>query len=127
MSLQYLKHEKVSLKGSPDFNEKWLQEIISQDPSILGLGELILKEMEKPLTYGRLDLLLKDDETDTRYEVEIQLGKVDESHIVRTLEYWDEERKSNRVHLRVTKDEIMKNEELFKELFSDAYKADSEN
>ncbi len=92
MSLQYLKHEKVSLKGSPDFNEKWLQEIISQDPSILGLGELILKEMEKPLTYGRLDLLLKDDETDTRYEVEIQLGRVDESHIIRTLEYWDEER-----------------------------------
>jgi len=36
------------------------------------------------------------------------------------------ERKGKRIHLRVTKDEINKNEELFKELFSDAYKADSE-
>ena len=30
---------------------------------------------------------------DTRYEVEIQLGATDESHIIRTIEYWDIERK----------------------------------
>src|SRR5438128_12377441 len=28
-----------------------------------------------------------------RYEVEIQLGKVDETHIIRTIEYWDIERR----------------------------------
>ena len=28
-----------------------------------------------------------------RYEVEIQLGRVDESHIIRTIEYWDIEKK----------------------------------
>jgi len=42
---------------------------------------------------GRLDLLLQDPDTNRRYEVEIQLGKVDESHIIRTIEYWDIERK----------------------------------
>lgn len=92
MSLSYAKHEKILLKGHPNFNEKWLQDIIAEDPLILGLGDLTLKEKERPLNYGRLDLLLKDDDTDTRYEVEIQLGKVDESHIIRTIEYWDEER-----------------------------------
>ena len=38
-------------------------------------------------------MLLQDADTDRRYEVEIQLGKTDEAHIIRTLEYWDIERK----------------------------------
>jgi len=42
---------------------------------------------------GRLDLLLQDSESPRRYEVEIQLGKTDENHIIRTIEYWDIERK----------------------------------
>ena len=29
----------------------------------------------------------------TRYEVEIQLGPTDESHIIRTIEYWEIERR----------------------------------
>jgi hypothetical protein len=36
---------------------------------------------------------LQDSESNRRYEVELQLGKTDESHIIRTLEYWDIERK----------------------------------
>lgn len=41
------------------------------------------------------DLLLqdRDPESKQRYEVELQLGATDESHIIRTLEYWDLERK----------------------------------
>ena len=64
------------------------------DPSILGFGDLILKDKERiqPKT-GRLDLLFQDSETNRRYEVEVQLGKADESHIIRTIEYWDIERK----------------------------------
>lgn len=31
--------------------------------------------------------------TDQRYEVEVQLGPTDESHIIRTIEYWDIEHK----------------------------------
>jgi hypothetical protein len=91
MPIEYAKHEKITLKNHPELNEKWLQQIISEEPSIIGLGDLDLKDIERPLTYGRLDLLLKDDDN-TRYEVEIQLGRVDESHIIRTIEYWDEER-----------------------------------
>ena len=42
---------------------------------------------------GRLDLLLQDPDTQRRYEVEVQLGSTDESHIIRTIEYWDIEKK----------------------------------
>jgi hypothetical protein len=36
---------------------------------------------------------LYDRENEKRYEVELMLGKVDESHIIRAIEYWDNERK----------------------------------
>lgn len=82
------------MKSNITLNEKWVQQIIADDPSILGLGELILKDKERlQPRAGRLDLLLQDVDTNRRYEVEIQLGKTDESHIIRTLEYWDIERK----------------------------------
>ena len=92
--LAYTKHEVVSLKGHPQFNEKWVQQIIEEDPAILGLGELEFRQAEKVLpTGGRLDLLLSDPESERRYEVELMLGRLDESHIIRTLEYWDIERR----------------------------------
>jgi hypothetical protein len=60
----------------------------------LTLGDLILKDKERRQPHaGRLDLLLQDPETLKRYETEIQLGATDESHIIRTIEYWDIERK----------------------------------
>jgi hypothetical protein len=37
--------------------------------------------------------LLQDPETYKRYEVELQLGATDETHIIRSIEYWDIERK----------------------------------
>lgn len=93
-SLKYIKPEKVTLKNHQELNEKWVQEIIGEDPSILGLGDLILKDKERiQPRAGRLDLLLQDPDSTRRYEVEIQLGKTDESHIIRTIEYWDIERK----------------------------------
>ncbi len=92
--LKYVKFDKVSLKGHPEFNESWLQERIADDPSILGLGDLILKDKERlQPKAGRLDLLLQDSDSSSRYEVEVQLGSTDESHIIRTIEYWDLERK----------------------------------
>src|SRR6266567_2668462 len=63
-------------------------------PSILGLGDIVLKDRERlQPRAGRLDLLFQDAESSRRYEVEIQLGATDESHIIRTIEYWDIERK----------------------------------
>jgi predicted transport protein len=92
--MQYTKFEQVSLKNHPTLNEVWVQERIAEDPTILGLGDLILKDKERNQPRaGRLDLLLQDAEFSRRYEVEIQLGSADESHIIRTIEYWDIERK----------------------------------
>ncbi len=90
----YVKPEMVSLKAHPELDEKWVQGLIANDPSILGLGNLSLKDQERiQPRAGRLDLLLQDVETKRRYEVELQLGDTDESHIIRTIEYWDIERK----------------------------------
>lgn len=92
--INLIRPEKVNLVNHPILTEKWIQEIIADDPSILGLGDLILKDKERiHLKAGRLDLLLQDPDSERRYEVEIQLGKVDESHIIRTIEYWDIEKK----------------------------------
>lgn len=64
-----------------------------EDPTLLGLGDLEVKDVERRQPRaGRLDLLLSDPETLTRYEVEIQLGATDETHIIRTIEYWDIEK-----------------------------------
>jgi hypothetical protein len=94
ITYRYVKHQKLLLKTHPEFNEKWVQEKIAEDPSILGIGELILKDQERNQPgAGRLDLLFQDPDSNLRYEVEIQLGKTDESHIFRSIEYWDLERK----------------------------------
>lgn len=88
------KLESLSLRHADNMSEKWVQDQIAGDPSILGLGDLELKDKERRHTgAGRLDILLQDPETLKRYEVEIQLGATDESHIIRTIEYWDIERK----------------------------------
>jgi hypothetical protein len=91
---KYMKSQVISLKDHPEFTEKWVQARIEEDPSIIGLGEITLKDSERPQpSGGRLDLLLHDYDSNTRYEVELQLGRSDESHIIRTVEYWDYQRK----------------------------------
>lgn len=92
--MEYVRSKRVSLKAHPQFNEKWLQAQITTDSTLLGLGDLDVKDVERRQPRaGRLDVLLFDADTNTRYEVEIQLGPTDESHIIRTLEYWDNERR----------------------------------
>lgn len=89
-----MKFERISLKNHPELNERWVQDRIAADPSILGLGDVVLKDKERiQPRAGRLDILFQDAESNQRYEVEIQLGSTDESHIIRTIEYWDIERK----------------------------------
>lgn len=91
---KYTKPERIWLRTDPQYNEKWVQDLLSEDPSVLGLGDLVLRDRERVQPRaGRLDLLLQDPDTQRRYEVEIQLGSTDESHIIRTIEYWDIERK----------------------------------
>ena len=64
MGHNYLKPERLSLKGHPDLNEKWVQDLIAEDPSILGLGDLVLRDKERRQPRaGRLDLLLQDSDS----------------------------------------------------------------
>jgi len=92
MALELKKITPVELR-SVGLDEKWLQNQIKADPSILGLGELEILARERRQPYGgKIDFLMHLEETDTFYEVEIMLGVLDESHIIRTIEYWDVER-----------------------------------
>lgn len=92
--MEYTKFETISIRHHPELNELWVQDRIAEDPTILGLGDLVLRDRERiQPRAGRLDLLLQDVEASRRFEVEIQLGGTDESHIIRTIEYWDIERK----------------------------------
>src|SRR5436305_375839 len=92
--MKYIKPTRLFLRDHPELNERWVQERIAEDPSLLGLGDLILKDKERIQPHaGRLDLLCQDPDSTRRYEIEVQLGRTDESHIIRTIEYWDIERK----------------------------------
>jgi hypothetical protein len=92
MALELKKISPVELR-SVGLNEKWLQEQIKADTTILGLGELdIIGKEHKQQSGGRIDFLMHHADTDLFYEVEIMLGTLDESHIIRTIEYWDVER-----------------------------------
>ena len=92
--MKHIQLKTIQLKNHPVLNERWLQDIIADDPSIIGIGDVILKDKERIHPgAGRLDLLLVDADGNDRYEVEIQLGATDESHIIRTIEYWDIEKK----------------------------------
>ena len=94
INMNLIQPEKINLKDHAVLTESWLQDMIAKNPEIIGIGDLILKDKErKQFRAGRLDILLQDPEINKRYEVEIQLGKTDESHIIRTIEYWDIERK----------------------------------
>lgn len=75
-------------------DEGWLQDQIAENPSLLQLGELEVLSRERTQSAGgRLDMLLKDPEDDSMYEVELMLGETDETHIIRTIEYWDNEKR----------------------------------
>ncbi|NJM10414.1 MAG: hypothetical protein HC883_06080 [Bdellovibrionaceae bacterium] len=92
---KYVEAIPVSLKSDPSLDEQWVKDLISKNPSILGLGDemRVIDAERRQSSGGRLDILMHDSNTEKRYEVEVQLGKTDESHIIRTIEYWDLERK----------------------------------
>lgn len=90
--MQYVTGKKISLRTH--FDEKWLQDRIEENPEILGLGELDIIERErKQSSGGKIDFLFHNADIQTMYEVEIQLGATDPSHIIRAIEYWDIERR----------------------------------
>lgn len=75
-------------------DEYWLQDIIYENPKIIGLGDLVAVNKEKKQSSGgRLDILLKEPTENLMYEVEVMLGETDPSHIIRSIEYWDNEKR----------------------------------
>ena len=86
--------EFVSLRHHGQISESWLRDRLVEHPELLGLGDVTERDAERSQpSGGRLDLLLEDVESRTRYEVELQLGAMDASHIIRAIEYWDIERR----------------------------------
>jgi hypothetical protein len=76
-------------------DERWLQQWITEKPTRLGLGNLIIKKAELvhyKNSGGRLDLLAYRGDLDTYYEIEVMLGECDSDHGFRTLDYWARER-----------------------------------
>ncbi|MCW5694331.1 MAG: hypothetical protein KIT48_18390 [Pseudolabrys sp.] len=79
---------------SAGLDEYWLQTQIIENPDWLGLGDLEPIAVERQQSSGgRLDILLKNPEDDAMFEVEVMLGSTDETHIIRTIEYWDIEKR----------------------------------
>nr|MDO8111915.1 hypothetical protein [Candidatus Sigynarchaeota archaeon] len=94
-NIEYEKAQKTTIHDQ-GYDENWLKDKICEDPSILGLGNLTKLDKERRQSSGgKLDLLFQDQEMNVIYEVEVQLGKTDESHIIRTIEYWDNEKRKN--------------------------------
>jgi hypothetical protein len=81
-------------------DEYWLQDILYENPSILGFGNYLtsVKREKRESSGGRFNFLLKDLIYDIRYEVEVMLGETDASHIVTSLEYWDNEERRPHVN-----------------------------
>jgi hypothetical protein len=85
----FTRAEVVSLKDHPGYDEAWLEREIAKDPKILGLGDLqVVRAQLRQDKERRLDLLLKDAEEDTYYSVELMLGELNASHLIRGIDYW---------------------------------------
>jgi hypothetical protein len=77
------------------YDEYWLQDQIYANPACLGLGKNVeaFSREHRQSSGGRLDILLNDPQENSMYEVEVMLGPTNESHIIRTIEYWDNEKR----------------------------------
>ena len=74
-------------------DEHWLEDMLYENPNILGLGSCLTtgKREKREPSNGRFHIVLKDLIVNVRYEVEVMLGEIDASHIITSLEYWDNE------------------------------------
>lgn len=58
MALELKKIDQVSLR-SLGFDERWLQDRIAEDPSLLGLGDLdVIRRERNQTSGGRIDFLI---------------------------------------------------------------------
>ena len=74
--------------------EQSLVERISEDPTVLGLGDLDLKRAS--WRSRQVSLLLESPTELVLFVVELQLGPTDDRHVVRVVDRWLTERKRQR-------------------------------
>lgn len=87
--LTYIQSKPFSLKDHPGFDESWLEKQIKENPEVLDLGAAkVVRSQTHQKSGGIVDLLLKDEDNEVFYTVELMLGAVDASHIVRTIDYF---------------------------------------
>jgi hypothetical protein len=87
--LTYIQSEPLSLKLHPEFDESWLEKQIKEHPEVLDLASARVVSSQAHQKHGGIvDLLLKDEGNEVFYTVELMLGAVDASHIVRTIDYF---------------------------------------
>jgi len=68
--------QSVSIREA-GLDEYWLQNQIADNPSCLGLGELeTIRQEKQQSSGGRLDILMKNPDDDSMYEVEVMLGRL---------------------------------------------------
>jgi hypothetical protein len=87
--LVYVPARSVSLRNA-GFDEAWLEHQITTHPEILELhgSPKSVRSQVQHKSGGRLDCLLKDDENQKFYAVELMLGELDADHITRALDYF---------------------------------------
>jgi hypothetical protein len=75
--------------------EQSLVERISEDPTVLGLGDLDFKRAS--WRARQISLLLASPAESVLFVVELQLGPTDDRHVIRVVERWLNERKRQRI------------------------------
>jgi hypothetical protein len=60
-------------------DERQLLAYIRERPEVLGLGALVLEEARTRSAPGRLELVLRDPDSNRQYDVALQAGATDES------------------------------------------------
>ena len=56
--MKYVKPERLWINNQSDLDERWVQDRIAEDPTILGLGDVVVRDKERlQPRAGRLDLL----------------------------------------------------------------------
>jgi hypothetical protein len=87
--MDFAPSEKISLARHKDFDEAWVEKTLRAHPEMLNLGSL--SNIQSQLTQqkvGRLDLLADNRNGGQRFVIELMLGEIDASHLMRVMDYW---------------------------------------
>lgn len=84
-------------------DENWLHDMLYENPGILGIGGYLTqgKREKRKSPDGGFHISIEDLVVGVRYEVEVMLGEIDASHIITSLEYWDNEERKRHTTLNL--------------------------